>query len=313
MVFQKDLMRTALISLAVLTALVPASAQASFPGRPGLIAYTQEAADGTTAIFVARGRSGEPKRLTSATGCARDAAFSPRGRLIAYAFSPNCADFDLWVMHADGSGKHRLTRLDGDEIKPAFSARGRFIAFSHRPPGREPIDALRVPVSGGRSTLLVPGAYDPVYSANGRWLAWVAFDGLYVGRADGSSPRRVAEGGLEPEFTPNNRRIVYRRSEGFLPCEARPEALLVISPTGTGRRVVKKSCNLQQPAVSPAGGWLVAIGSDLYRDRGAREYHLTMRRMPQTHAPLPLGGAPIVRPRSNVEPEPSWQALPRGG
>jgi Tol biopolymer transport system component len=145
-------------TLAVLTlgsvwsgAAVP-GAEASFPGRNGVIAFVREGPpfnqkprEGAGTIWVADPRTGHIRQLTHVPRrCGQrgwtwgdgEVSYSASGRLLAYSHADSCdprtAD-GLYIMRADGSGRRLIRRmtLDEDDLPeyPAISPSGRLLAF----------------------------------------------------------------------------------------------------------------------------------------------------------------------------------------
>ncbi|MYH50050.1 MAG: prolyl oligopeptidase family serine peptidase [Gammaproteobacteria bacterium] len=84
-------------------------------------------------IWLARVPSGEPRRLTSGMGDAREPAFSPDGGTVAF-YSGKGGAQDIWLVPADGSDAARqLTREaaapDDPRFTPAWSPDGATIAY----------------------------------------------------------------------------------------------------------------------------------------------------------------------------------------
>ncbi len=84
-------------------------------------------------IWIAPAPSGEPQRLTSGIGDARDPAFSPDGEIVAF-YSGKGGAQDIWLVPADGSSADRqLTQdaaaLDDPRFTPAWSPDGATIAY----------------------------------------------------------------------------------------------------------------------------------------------------------------------------------------
>ena len=115
-------------------------------------------------------------------------AWSPDGRRIAFqsdaladiapsAFGANPPS-TLWVIDRDGANAHRVTEPGdppGGHGTPTWSPDGRFLAFATYGVGLSALWTL--PATGGRPTL-VTGAggpvFDPVFSADGRWLLYTS-------------------------------------------------------------------------------------------------------------------------------------------
>ena len=113
-----------------------------------------------------------------------DPAFAPDGLRIIFSAGKARTGTrrDLWIADADGAHARRLTRGSS----PAWSTRG-WIAFCSR--GR--VYRIR-PDGTGRRPLTRSGGYSPTWSPDGRRLAFIANRGVYVVRADGTQPRRIA-------------------------------------------------------------------------------------------------------------------------
>jgi Tol biopolymer transport system component len=140
------------LALASLAAIAPA-ANASFPGRNGLIAFAREGppfdltppVTGAQTIWLADPRSGQTRQITRPSRrCGRSEAwrwsdshpsFSASGRLLTYfhydGCDPRVAD-GIFVMRVDGTGRRLIRRADDFEILefPAFSPSGRKVAFT---------------------------------------------------------------------------------------------------------------------------------------------------------------------------------------
>jgi dipeptidyl aminopeptidase/acylaminoacyl peptidase len=139
-------------------ALTGPAAEASYPGRNGLIAFVHEdrpfdpkrpRESGAGTIWVADPRTGRTRQLTDAprrcdnrrwTWADEDPSFSASGRLIVYVHSDECdprTPDGIYIVRADGSGRRLIRRAhrdpdpDSEELFefPAFSPSGRLVAF----------------------------------------------------------------------------------------------------------------------------------------------------------------------------------------
>ena len=124
-----------------------AVAAATFPGRPGRVAFAAEdGGSGEQLLFDYDPRSKALRQLTSSTepcphGSWQDGSpsYSPDGRRIAYVHHhSNCegdrvSRYQVRVMRSDGTRNRRVVSASGLRYNPgvAFSPNGRRIAFFH--------------------------------------------------------------------------------------------------------------------------------------------------------------------------------------
>ena len=166
-------------------------------------------------IYVVNTDGSGQRRLTRSTVRDNDPVWSPDGRRIAFE-----SNWQLWVMNADGSGKRRLTRKGAHNFNPAWSPEGKRIAFERGRREREP--------SSG---------------ASGSW----GF-GLYVMNADGSGEQRLTQGGSQPYWSPDGRKIAFVSNRDG------NSDIHVMNADGSGRRNLTRAAGRRdsQPLWSPA-------------------------------------------------------------
>lgn len=308
--------------LAILAAgvvvLVPATASATFPGSPGLIAIGRSADAYSSNIWTLDWRTGAARQLTD-DDYAAEPAFSPDGRWIAYrSDASRFGRINIWAIRANGRGRHRLTLGHGElePSTPAFSANGRWVAFTAAAPGggRE-ID--RVALGGGRRRVLVPGTPQnsvgsPSYSPDGRHLAWVggpevllrrAEPHIYIGHTNGRGGRRLTNGS-EPQFSPDGRSIVFARDlrcgTGVVGTEIDTISLEVHREWH-----VTASCGagLFGATYSPDGAWIAYTRFSLPAGKSELAFTPAPGATP-SYAPLPGLGTDLP-----VDEAPSWQPV----
>jgi hypothetical protein len=105
----------------VAAALLPAAAQASWPGLNGWASFSSNRFDTPLSgdIFVTPPIGLPQLKLTTARPDDAQSAWSPEGRLIAFK-SRRDGNNELYVMNADGGGQTRLTNSFGvSEGRPA--------------------------------------------------------------------------------------------------------------------------------------------------------------------------------------------------
>ena len=161
-------------------------------------------------------------------------------------------------MNADGSGLRRLTTPRARVFNPSWSADGKTIRY-----GRSLVHAdgsgyrelpRNIPLAGawspdGQRIAVVQVAHSFADAGNPTKL------GLFVMNADGSNARRVARNATsgEPAWSPNGRRIAFRRFEGKLGSIGNSN-LFVVNADGSGlRRLTRNAENLRWFAWSPDG------------------------------------------------------------
>lgn len=166
-------------------------------------------------IYVVNADGSGQQRLTRSPVRDNDPVWSPDGRRIAFE-----SNWQLWVMNADGSGKQRLTRNGVHNFNPAWSPDGKRIAFERGRKERE--------VSNG---------------AAGSWGL-----GLYVMNADGSGQQRLAQGGSQPYWSPDGRKIAFVSNRDG------NSDIHVVNADGSGRRNLTRGAGNResQPVWSPA-------------------------------------------------------------
>jgi Tol biopolymer transport system component len=129
-------------------------------------------------IYVVNADGSGQRRLTRNTWSDSDPVWSPDGRRIAFV-----SGWQLWVMNADGSGRRQLTRQGAHNFNPAWSPDGKRIAFER---GRRQRDYVGCTYCGGLWGLAV-----------------------FVMNADGSGLRKLTQGGSQPSWSPDGRRIAF--------------------------------------------------------------------------------------------------------
>src|SRR5688572_3004136 len=96
------------------------SAQATFPGQNGQLAFGSR--DPYELYCLAPDGSAVTK-LPVATGVEQNPVWSPDGNRLAFTASTN-APSELWTMHADGSGAQPLVADGTSAIQPTWSPDG---------------------------------------------------------------------------------------------------------------------------------------------------------------------------------------------
>ncbi len=201
--------------------------------------------------------------------------WSPDGREIAFIRPTAHTSSQIWLMNADGTGRHSLTRLRnspqlfGAENEPAlsWSPNGREIVFSAYPTnqgGREQLYLLDVRTHAlKRLPSVASGATDPVWSPNGRWIAFVgavAPDQVFLlsARTHRVHQLRSRAGGqvtgLGIAWSPDSTRLAFNALGKLTAFNLRTKQFHVVVREGAA------------PSWSPDGRWIVFTYGDYVKE-----------------------------------------------
>ncbi len=173
-------------------------------------------------------------RLTFGPNNNRDAVWSPDGKYIAFA-SGTGSDLNLYWIRSDRAGEpERLLETKNLQIPYSFSPDGKWLAFYERdgsgggtPTTSPPGDIWVLPIHTEASAGPRPGKPEvflrtpfneaqPVFSPDGRWLAYVSDESgvmeVYVRSFPGRGGQRQISsgGGIFPVWSQKGRELFYR-------------------------------------------------------------------------------------------------------
>ena len=232
-------------------ALAAATAEATFPGRNGRIAFTSfefSAEDNSYASWIISVRPDGSAPRVLAKGRPEDATYRPDGHMIAF-MRPRAG---IFVMRSDGSAERRL--LSGPYGEPDWSPDGRrlVVTRTRRPRGLVIWDRGEVrPLTTGSTA---------AWSPKGKLIAFTRPDlqyrrtSVYVMSSGGCCVRRLAPGD-EPEWSPDGRRITFTSGRYH-------NVLSSIRPDGTGLRRLA-AIHGTNPVYAP-NGKRIAYVKDIY-------------------------------------------------
>ena len=232
----------------------------------------------------------------------RDVAISPDGTGVAYS-----ALGHLYVKTLPDGAPRRVTRDEAFEFHPSWSRDGRWLVYTtwtDAEYGR--VRIVHPDGSGGRMLVTRPGHYtDASFSPDGRAVVYrnTGSDsirgelyadeaGIYVAGTDGSSaPRRVRDGGSEPQFDHTGTRIYVRDQKGDKAVLLSVSAADPSSPLGARDEIVHfQSENATQIVPSPDGKWVAF----------AERWHAYIAAFPHTGRTIDLAPANGAYPTARI-------------
>ncbi len=161
---------------------------------------------------------------------ALDPNWSPKGDTVVYVSDLQTAKDFLWIMNGLGSAPRQVaaSTVNGDNVEnPSFSPDGTKIVFTQRTTIENDTNRTTgiwiVDLSTGRLTSLVKadsGAYDGIWSPDGKWIAFIQRDGtsndLWVVPSGGGQPTRLTQGKLlaSPVWSPDSSQIAFFEVDG---------------------------------------------------------------------------------------------------
>jgi serine/threonine protein kinase len=172
------------------------------------------------------------KPLTTDPGYEGEPTFSPDGETIAYV-SDRTGNFEIFLKQVSGGPDVNITNNPADDVQPAFSPDGKQIAFvsTREDATHLTYENFGVPATGG---------------------------GVWVMPALGGSPRRIAESGNFPSWSPDGSSLVFTGGGAF------KKAIYRVSAAGGEAREIPVEVSagmtgrfLLYPSLSPDGKWLL--------------------------------------------------------
>jgi Tol biopolymer transport system component len=220
-------LRTVLLATGLIASIVPTTqADAAFPGKKGLIAFSTDFSTRPQIFSVAPDGSGLRQLTHVAKGhAATSPQWSPDGTQIVFTI-----DNDIWVMNADGGHRRRLTN-DPERLsqQPSWSPDGTAILYSRcsSPFGFQRCSINVMNADGTGRTKLLGGDWvnlNPEFSPDGTRIAYSSNRGGYVSNiwvmnSDGSDPKRLTKPLLQawaPDWSPDGSHILFS-SDSDLP------------------------------------------------------------------------------------------------
>src|SRR5918995_301727 len=116
------------VVLLILLAVEVGPAEATFPGKPGKIAFA--GSDGNDyEIYTIKAGGGGKVQLTDNTTSDYDPSYSPSGKKIAYSGEDGANEREIYTIKAGGGGKLNVTNNSTDDAEPCYSPSGKKITY----------------------------------------------------------------------------------------------------------------------------------------------------------------------------------------
>jgi Tol biopolymer transport system component len=255
---------------AVVAAAVAATADATAPGRNGLIAFAQEVG-GHYQLFTIRPDGSGAKQITHVRAAdALNADWSPDGRKLVVEVDLE-HNAEIAVVGADGTGLRILTPK-GFQGQPSFSPDGKWIVYERDiAQGNNGVWLMHPDGTSVHRVTRNPGACcdtDPNFSPDGKLITFVRIrtDGkeqaLFSVRPDGTGVKQLtpysAEVAIKHDWAPDGKSIVVTTNADFV----RPKQaanLATVKPDGSGLRQLTEfpaGKNAFAGSYSPDGKWI---------------------------------------------------------
>jgi TolB protein len=242
------------------------------------LAFTAwDATTGTSDVFVMNADGSGQENLTDEPSWEAGVAWSPDGQKIAFTRVRTGRTFEIYEMNADGSEQRKLTSEAG-RGELAWSPLGNRIAFVSRRDGNLEIYVVNADGSGlRRLTRNTVRDSNPVWSPDGRRIAFENNWQVNVMNADGSGQRRLTRNGARnfaPAWSPDGQKIAFERRLGrkkYGACSGCGRAstfeIHVMNADGSGQQ--RLTTQGAQPGWSPDGRTIAFMSE---RDGNAEIY-----------------------------------------
>jgi Tol biopolymer transport system component len=254
--------RTGLAALAVslVSVLIPATAEAAFPGLNGQITFNRGSIG---EIYAMQLNGAGETNLTNHAASDIAPRWSADGSQIVFATTRGgTGDFEIFKMNADGSGQTSVGGTLDLDWDPAWSPNGGQIAFSGNHNDIYVVNADGSGLTNVTSSEIRESA--PAWSPDGSKIAFEARDSndptpnyeIWVMNPDGSGAvnltNNTAGGDFAPDWSPDGSKIAFesnRDGDG---------EVYVMNADGTNQTRLTSSSGFDgQPAWSPAGNKIV--------------------------------------------------------
>jgi serine/threonine-protein kinase len=155
--------------------------------------------------------------------------------------------YQIGIINADGSSQMILPSLYISS--PSFSPDGErivFYAWEGWPQGNG-LWTLKVDGTDPRLVIRDGEARDPRWSPDGKVIAYTARNSVHVISIHGGSPNKLADGSIQPSWSPDSQRLVFKG------CDGPACGLFLINIDGSGKTRLTTTADDTVPSWSPDG------------------------------------------------------------
>jgi Tol biopolymer transport system component len=316
--------------------LAAAPAQATFPGKNGVLVFERPVGRQAD-LFTVTPDGGAVHRLTRTKAWEEKPEWSADGRRLAFARSkPSGAPTEIATTDASGGDLRALTSFGSTSSAPTWSPDGRIAYFTLRDfpasgDGLPPAELYSMTQDGGDQQRLTNDKQiqtDAEWSPDGSTIAysqWRAvsgqpgvFDiGLSLMNRDGTNRRALLAASarrdvLTQSWSPDGKRIVVEIASAQPSGRARGSRqsdIAVVNADGTGLRHLTRTAALEAEPVWSPDGTRIAFVSDRHVKRGRRldrngpAFEIYTMRPDET-------GIKRITHNHVADMHPNWQPLP---
>ena len=209
------------------------TAEATFPGKNGRIAYTGIDKHGHDfEIFTIKPSGRGRVRVTHDKAHQEHFSFAPNGKKIAYSAPDRhseeiySADEEIYTMNVGEGSRFQVTNNNRHDIAPAYSPDGKRIAYEAVDRSQSVSNIYTINATGGKPFKVTHNkSYDshpvysslPDYSPSGKRIAYVGSDGhghteIYTNNVGGGDKFQVTNNNandFDPTYSPDGKKIAY--------------------------------------------------------------------------------------------------------
>jgi Tol biopolymer transport system component len=240
---------------AALSALVPATAGATFPGSNGKITFTRTIG-GFSDVWVMDPDGQNQLQLAGDPATSqRASSFSADGERIVFVTDRPGGLTGISVMNADGSAPSLVTEFSANFPDPDFSPSGQQIVYQSLTGINEDISIIDVDGQNAKPLTTGPARdFSPSFSPDGQRIVFQREQDIWIMDADGQNQVPLTGGSTgenSPSFSPDGSRIAYIQH----PPGDNPGDMWVMDSNGQNQHPLTNSPMVsdQGPVFSPDG------------------------------------------------------------